>query len=259
LGILSERGYDYRVVECPLIAADPDLIWLPNTIVTGTDKGEDSPIRRLRSAGDVWTLRLFIDLYHAHSLTANGGIDPFIVWQRYERKLIGEQGLFNVWAFKPETAYLRLDGPLQAHESRGKHPASAVDSVQNLQTQGLLTFVPHLWEHDSRQAEVIHAYGIPGYGEEFEIKVGEAAHTAAFMMALDSKIKAAATEGYVYLAPVRKTLPNVQLVGIGRLRYRPHTSKTSEWLAELAKSAPGWVQHYREMAEKGQWIKLKTA
>jgi hypothetical protein len=119
LGVLSERAYNhYCVVECPLLSADPDYIWLPNTIVTGTDKGEDSPIRRLRSAGDIWTLRLFVDLYHAHSLTANGGIDPFIIRQKYERKLIGEQGLFNIWAFTPKVHTLWSVGPFKAHESR---------------------------------------------------------------------------------------------------------------------------------------------
>jgi hypothetical protein len=78
-------------------------------------------------------------------------------------------------------------------------------------------------------------------------------------MALDSRIKAAAQEGYVYLAPVRKTLPNVELIGVGRLRYRPHTTKTNEWFSELSKSAPTWIEHYRKLMEDARWIKHKTA
>jgi hypothetical protein len=50
-----------------------NLIWLPNTLVTGTEKGEDSPVCRLRRAGDIWTLRLLIDLYHVHNLRDDGG------------------------------------------------------------------------------------------------------------------------------------------------------------------------------------------
>jgi hypothetical protein len=154
-GFLSRCGYnDYSVVECPWLPADPDYIWLPNTIVTGTDKGEDSPIRRLRSAGDIWTLRLFVDLYSEHSLTANGGINPFVIRQNYERKLIGEQGLFNIWAFKPKQRTLWWVGPFKAHESRGgSDPHPAWKSVEILEKQGLLTFVSHLWESDSRQAK----------------------------------------------------------------------------------------------------------
>jgi hypothetical protein len=66
LGFLRQVGaFDYTVVKRPSQHAEPDFIWLPNTVVTGTDRGEESPVRRLRSGGNIWTLRLFIDLYHA--------------------------------------------------------------------------------------------------------------------------------------------------------------------------------------------------
>ena len=55
LGVLRRFGaFDYTVVERPSAVADADLIWLPNTIVTGTDQCEESPVRRLRGGGDVW-------------------------------------------------------------------------------------------------------------------------------------------------------------------------------------------------------------
>ena len=65
---------------------DDDLIWLPNAIVTGTRSGEPSPSQRLRSSGDVWALRLFVDLYHAQNLRDDGGINPQVIWENYKRK-----------------------------------------------------------------------------------------------------------------------------------------------------------------------------
>jgi hypothetical protein len=44
-------------------AAEPDWIWLPNTIVTGA-AGETAPVHLLRQAQNPSALRLFVDLYH---------------------------------------------------------------------------------------------------------------------------------------------------------------------------------------------------
>jgi hypothetical protein len=55
----------YKLPEPATEDSDDNIIWLSNAIVTGTSSGEESPVRRLRSAGCVWTLRLFVDLYSA--------------------------------------------------------------------------------------------------------------------------------------------------------------------------------------------------
>jgi hypothetical protein len=70
---LPGRGYE---VLAPPEPADPELIWLPNTLVTGTTKGEEPPVKRLRATGDIETLRLLVDLYGAHNLRDDGGIAP---------------------------------------------------------------------------------------------------------------------------------------------------------------------------------------
>lgn len=248
---LADGGY--RDLLQPDSDPSAEYIWLPNTLVTGTDQGEDSPVRRLRSAGDVWTLRLLVDLYHAQNLRDDGGISPRILCQQYERELVGEQGVFKVWAFRSSQRYLRWSGPLASHQSRpeveGKnHPIW--ENIAQLCTSGLLTFVPHMWEGDSTEAEVIHAYGIEGIGgEHLEIEVGEAAHQAGLRMALEAKVTRARLEGYSWLAPIKNTLPDAQLIGVARLRYRPHTKRTSEWFAELTEKAPRWTQFYQELAE----------
>jgi len=221
--------------------------------VTGTDRGEESPVRRIRSAGDVWALRLLVDLYHAQNLRDDGGISPHILRQSYERKLVGQRGIFTVWAFRRTGHALYWRGPLAAHRFRptvkGKdHPVW--DNIWQLCRSGLLTFVPHLWESDSEQAEVIHAYGIRGIGgEQVEIEVGEAAHQAGLRMALEERVMRARLEEYSWVAPIKSSLPDAHLIGVGRLTYRPHTKRTSEWFAELKENAPRWTQHYQEMAE----------
>jgi len=89
--ILTKRSRD---------AERHDLIWLPNALVQGTKEGETSPIRRLRSRGDVWALRLLIDLYQAQNLSADGGISRDVLSNDYERKHLGKRGRHNIWGFQ---------------------------------------------------------------------------------------------------------------------------------------------------------------
>jgi hypothetical protein len=58
--------------------------------------------------------------------------------------------------------------------------------------------------------------------------------------------------GHVYrvgmtLIPVWGTLPDVQLIGIFRLRYRPHTSLTADWYRRHMENAAVWLKEYREI------------
>lgn len=255
-GVLYRQGDNYSLDFPP---TEPDVIWLPNTIVTGTDRGEESPVRRLRSGGNVWTLRLFVDLYHAHNLRDDGGISPRVIREEYERKPAGRQGIFSVWAFRRGQQSISWTGPFAAHVQRPEkkdqnHPLW--ENLDQLQKNGLLTFVPHLWESDSKDAEVLHAYGIEGIGgEQKEIEIGQAAHLAGQAMVLEAKVDGLSG---CYLAPVKYTLPNVQMVGVVRLTYRPHTSRTANWFAELNEKAPHWIQLYRELRQKAEQSRQKT-
>ena len=196
-GILvrDARGL-YRLPEPSTGGPGENLIWLPNTIVTGTTSGEESPVRRLRSAGDVWALRLFVDLYAAHNLRDDGGIAPQAIWQPFDRRLVGQQGAYTVWGFTEKTSTLQFTGPFAAHQFRqrtGKdHPVW--ESVQLLRRLGLLNFIPHIFENSSPQTEIIHPYGISGTGEEpVETEIGSAADAAARAMCLPSKLELART------------------------------------------------------------------
>jgi hypothetical protein len=229
-----------------------NLIWIPNSIVKGTGSNEPSPIRRLRSAGDVWALRFYVNLYHAQNLRDDGGVNPQVIWQNYERKRIGERGIYIIWGFKIGRKELRLRGPFASHrdESGKKNGHAAWDSVGLLEQMGLLTFIPHLFESSSPQAEPIHPYGIGANGEEpIETSIGEAAGTAAHLMCAEWAIEQAENEGFEYFCPVPRTKPDVQLIGVARLRYRPHTKRTAAWYAQLHMSGNAAISHYEEIAK----------
>jgi hypothetical protein len=255
-GILvrDTRGL-YRLPKPPTDGPGENLIWLPNTIVTGTNSGEESPVRRLRSAGDVWALRLFVDMYAAHNLRDDGGITPQVIRQTFDRRLVGQQGAYAVWGFTRNTSNANFTGPFAAHQFRawtGKdHPVW--ESVYLLQRLGLLNFVPHIFENSTKQAEIIHPYGIGGAGAEpIETELGSPADATARAMCLPSKVQAALDDGCDYFCPVLHTKPDVQMIGVARLQYRPHTRRTEVWFGELHKSAQGHIERYRDLAAKAE-------
>lgn len=241
-----------------------NFIWLPNEIVTGTTGGEESPARRLRSAGCIWTLRLFVDLYSAQNLRDDGGISPRLIWRSFDRREIWEQGAYVIWGFRPGQSFHRWTGPFAAHSSRRKaepqDESPAWKSLQLLQSMGLLSFVPHIFENDTDTAEPIHAYGIGATGEVLlEREIGDAADQAARAMALPSKLEVAEENGYEYFCPILKTNPTAQMIGVARLTYRPHTRRTAEWFAELNRTAQGWIETFERLAEKGEKASYQRA
>lgn len=109
LGERSSRTrplYEFLPFEAETTAPFEELIWLPNTLVTGTSIGEPSPVRRLRSKGDEDALRLLIDLYQHQNLSAEGGVSRRVLRQEYERAKCGERGRHAVWAFKKAQSYV---------------------------------------------------------------------------------------------------------------------------------------------------------
>jgi hypothetical protein len=252
----------YKLPEPLTEDSGENLIWLPNEIVTGTSRDEESPVKRLRSAGCVWTLRLFVDLYAAQNLRDDGGISPHVVRLRFDRCEIGQQGAYTVWAFKETGKFLWWTGPLAAHQKRAKakpdadHPIwGSLDLLQRLR---LLDFVPHIFENDTDTAEPIHAFGRCGTGEvDLEFEIGSAADEAAWAMALPSRLSAARKEGFEYFCPIRNNKPAAQMIGVARLRYRPHTSRTAAWFAELQKTAPVWIETYKSLTAIGKSAALR--
>ena len=256
-GLLCRDGLyaDYSLPEA--VIDDPKyLIWLPNAIVRGTPSGEEAPVKRLRSAGDIWALRLFVDLYHSQNLRDDGGINRRVIWCEYARHKAGEQGIYIAWGFEEKQKWVRFTGPLAVHQSKpkpkdGDHPIW--ETIKLLGNLRLLSFVPHILENDTEEAQPIHSYGIGGVAEvAIERQIAEAADAAARTMCLQEQVyRMESYQNCKHFCPVINTLPNAQMVGIARLTYRPHTKRTGAWFAELNSTAPVWIERYQRLANKG--------
>jgi hypothetical protein len=229
--------------------SDPNPIWLPNEVVTGTCKGERSPIHKLRAAGDPWAIRLFVDLYHAQNLRDDGGINRKVLWRKYERIELGERGPYRIMGFKPDGRWLNWDGPFRMHQSRPKPKPDSQptwDSLGILELTGVLSFIPHLVENDTDAAELIHAVGIGLHSEHpIETQIGNEARRAGAALCQPWQLTKA--EGLI-LCPVSSDYPKAQMVGIARLHYRPHTKRTSAWSSNLNYDGPAYVEQYRRIA-----------
>ena len=122
----NKPRYELLLIPEKEVDGTDERIWLPNSIVTGTESKETPPVHRLRSAGDVWALRLFVDLYHSHNLRDDGGISPQLLCRKFDRKRIAEQGIYIVWGFKSGQRSLAWSGPFVPHHNRSK-PKGQID------------------------------------------------------------------------------------------------------------------------------------
>lgn len=164
-----------------------------------------------------------------------------------------------IWGFKtPDKTWGTLwhVGPFVDHEFRERKPGNGHptwDSVHLLQSMGLLSFVPHIFENDTDVAEPIHPFGIGETAEApIEREIGDVADHAARAMALPSKLGEAIEDGFLYFCPILKTKPTAQMIGVARLTYRPHTKRTAAWFAELNQTAQGWIDTFRGLSERAE-------
>src|SRR5215204_5721268 len=74
----QEHRGAFSIVPVPPI--EPDLIWLPNELVTGA-VGEESPVERVRQTQDPMSLRLLVDMYYAQNLCEDGGVSRHCMWK----------------------------------------------------------------------------------------------------------------------------------------------------------------------------------
>ena len=117
-------------------------------------------------------------------------------------------------------------------------------------------------ESDSPQTEPIHPFGIGRNGEEqIETEIGTAADAAGREMVPEWDVEKAENDGFEWFCPVARTIPGVQLVGVGRLRYRPHTKRTAAWYANLQETGTATIEHYERIAagENSDLLRIRQA
>jgi hypothetical protein len=61
------------------------------------------------------------------------------------------------------------------------------------------------------------------------------------------QLKRLENENHWVLIPALKHMIKVQLVGVARLRYRPHTETTALWLKERSAQWTEWTKRYHEI------------
>lgn len=236
---------------------DANTIWLPNEIIDGTKSGEKSPVARLRQTSDVMILQLFIDLYKQQNLIEDGGILRNTCYVQYEKGSLGDFGQYRLLYFKRGNAVVAWNGV--AHHIRAEEDLTdeelntganrGIDFFERfaaLEALGLVQCVPHLFESDSRESEILHPLGDC---ETLERKVTKAAEQAVIRMheAIDANSNLSVNDGYLFV-PVPRHLKKAHVIGIWRLRYRPQTKMTGAWWAELNNSTKRHIELYSKMA-----------
>jgi hypothetical protein len=246
---LFEHEGQFAIRPAPEIK--PELIWLPNELVTGA-AGETPPLELVRQTQDPMTLRLLIDLYHAQNLREDGGISRQIIYGKYERTQLGQQAQFVVWGFKHQGGEAWDRWPISPHkyepteEEKKAGSGWGVDFWKRwgcLVGLGLIDWVPHLVESGERSGEIIHPLGL-GASDSIEDRLGTAAQAAATALLTEFQRGMAISDYIECLVPVARHMADVQLVGIARLRYRPHTRMTAAWWAELNEQAEKHLARY---------------
>ena len=243
--------------------AEPEWIWLPNTLVDGID-GQAAPVEIVRQSGRPAALRLLIDFYGAQELADLGGVYWRQLRREYSREKLGQQGLHAIWGFKSGALRAWGNVPFVKTHLTGKMVVDGEgrksdagwqifwDALAILEQTGLVYFVPHVVEHDhdgGERAAVVHPYGWPN-GEPIERQLAIAAHDAGCRMLSEWKRaelqRTGQGKGMVFL-PVERHIVDVQMVGLARLKFRTRSSATALWAARMAE----WERLAAEFEQMG--------
>ena len=240
-------------LEVPTANPEPRWIWLPNSLVTGVS-GEPSPIERVRGLQKVRVLQHLVALYDVQDLAQDGGIHWRSIRLSYERSQITERGIWNIWGFvKSENLTTWRNSPVAAPFKDASCCDGEADQFMEqfweswhaLRRLGLIECVPHLVEADNDEAEIV--FPCPGEdddGTPEERDLGRIARDRAEQLLGEPMCNR--VDAYDVVVPVPNNFPEVEMVGIFRLRYRPHTRRTAAWFAKTQNS--NWRKRLDELS-----------
>jgi len=267
-GFLLAHGSDYYAKKSgsfPDFAAEPEHVWLPNAIVEGA-ADEVPPLALLRQMQDVRRLHLFVSLYDSSDLPNDGGVSRFSLRQNHPLTKVSQRGASTIWGFGSGTSTTST-GDLHKPFLTGKIDAEKKDpgladfwaSLTALEDCGLLEFIPHVFESDKPEAEMLHAYPVKdGACEPWERSVALAAH-AAGVVCIAIGQQEWANQQARHLLPVPSHISNLAVIGIARLRYRPQTRMTAAWFAKSKESSDAWQPIYERIARENGALGKSTA
>lgn len=257
-GKLAARGLLRAVGTREFVLAssshEPQWIWLPNAIVDGA-ADETPPLRLLRQMQDVRRLRLFVAMYDSHDLANDGGISRAILWQTHILTKEGQRGASTIWAFERHGTSTVSTGsqlftiyaaPGLGGEAKETAAKEFWDALKALEVVKLVEFVPHIFESNKPEAELIHSYAM-SCGEPWEYDLSTAAHEAGFYC-LSPGQQQWTNEQRRLLVPMPSHIDQLAVIGIARLKYRPQTKMTAAWFAKSKEQAEAFTPIYREIA-----------
>lgn len=231
----------YKLVLPDLDEDADSVLWLPNTLVTGA-AGEVTPVARLRQGQDIEFLQAFVELYGLQDLSADGGLPRGLIYTPWKCDYICDLGQYRVLGFNPSASNCYTNGPLARFHGKkdgGEHRSWTF--LNAMQRSRLLEQVTYLAESDDPRSELIVALS----GDEAALGVASAATMVADC--LPSGFVHQAQE-YEYALPVLDHLRKATLVGVFRLVYRPHTTKTAVWYARHMEACNAFEAAYRMIA-----------
>jgi len=246
---------------------DKDYIWLPNQLVTGTSKGEKSPIRKLWETGDVMALRLFIDLYSEHDLTEDDGVDSNSLRYSFSGEKITAFGGWTVWGFNPENVSASSSKLIGPHEDIINDNADPFFHRLQILTDKikLVKWIPYL-RNATADGRAYFSLEMEKGDTPEEMKVATLARNLAETLieaAISVQKESDAVEGireranyYRYLVPAQDHMVNVKVESVARLLYRPHTKKTSEWYGRMKRKCGEMIRVFEQELEK---LETRTA
>lgn len=230
-GLLTTSGprtkprYKLRISE--------EKIWLPKSIVIPL-ADELPAVRRIREMQDVMTLRLFVELYYAQNLAADGGLSRAVYYKSFTKAKYCEKGSHTFFGFDDSgfhhttwdhevTAAHRIElskADIKAGKGNGEALFARFQTLRNL---GLLEYSVCLFESKDKEAEILFPVDGPTADEK---RVGQLADEAASRVLLDWQCS---NNPHEYLIPLLRHHEKADLFGIYRLRHRPQTRLTGAW------------------------------
>lgn len=216
-----------------------DRIWLPKNVVMPL-AGEEPIVHRVRQTQDVMTLRLFVELYHAQNLAADGGISRSIYSRTYEKKVCRDVGNLVYLGFTAAHNYVTWGTPVaDAHKGATGEAGTFFARMNILKDMGLVQEAEYVFESSGPDAEIL--FPIDGPEPEESQMRWEAENVVA------SKLQGgeALIEQYDYVIPVYRHQQSAELYGIYRMRFRAHTANTGAWYAVLKEKTGAAVEMFR--------------
>jgi len=214
------------------------VAWLPNALVTGA-AGEPTPLERIRQTGDAKTLQLLIDLYGDNALPDDGGVSREHLWFPTDRGHLAEVGPFLLWGFCRKKPLVRREAPF----ARPQIEQGSVDPLFQRLEALLVTGIARWAFYVLDEPEGEPLFPLEADTEE-ENQIGEVVRWAGEV--LGSHLNAPGLEkeavGFNWWVPMPRHIKDPVVLGVLRLRYRPHTSMTASWWASTLEMK-SWKKH----------------